>query len=184
MSQVTWTLSGRSLVIPQLSDVAPLATVSTNHGLAAPLAGVRVQVSAKQFDGDPTGWEEWGDTYTDSDGNFTIRNIKNQTNRLFRVRVMFKNDALRIYPPNDSLLKKFVDCAIGLIPGGIIMDTVIPRDETFLEASLRGSPLLLMSKRPPPLSRVFDQLASDVMDRIEPPGEKKEEDDVPIPLLV
>jgi len=94
--------------------------VSTNHGLAAPLAGVRVQVSAKQFDGDPTGWEEWGDTYTDSDGNFTIRNIKNQTNRLFRVRVMFKNDALRIYPPNDSLLKKFVDCAIGLIPGGII----------------------------------------------------------------
>jgi chromosome partitioning protein len=69
-------------------------------------------------------------------------------------------------------------------PGGIILDTVIPRDETFLEASLRGSPLLLMSKRPPPLSRVFDQLASDIMDRIEPPGEKKEEDDVPIPLLV
>lgn len=69
-------------------------------------------------------------------------------------------------------------------PGGIILDTVIPRDETFLEASLRGSPLLLMSKRPPPLSRVFDQLASDVMDRLDPPGEKKEEDDVPIPLLV
>ena len=69
-------------------------------------------------------------------------------------------------------------------PGGIILDTIIPRDETFLEASLRGSPLLLMSKRAPPLSRVFDQLASDVMDRIEPPGEKKEEDDVPIPLLV
>src|SRR5262249_39224839 len=69
-------------------------------------------------------------------------------------------------------------------PGGIILDTVIPRDETFLEASLRGSPLLLMAKRPPPLSRVFDQLASDVIDHIEPPGEKKEEDDVPIPLLV
>ena len=69
-------------------------------------------------------------------------------------------------------------------PGGIILDTIIPRDETFLEASLRGSPLLLMSKRAPPLSRVFDQLASDVMDRIEPPGDRKEEDDVPIPLLV
>ena len=69
-------------------------------------------------------------------------------------------------------------------PGGIILDTVIPRDETFLEASLRGAPLLLMQKRPPPLSRVFDQLASDVIDRIEPAGEKKEDDDVPIPLLV
>src|SRR5262249_47687201 len=69
-------------------------------------------------------------------------------------------------------------------PGGIILDTVIPRDETFLEASLRGSPLLLMSKRPPPLARAFDQLASDVLDRIAPPREKKEEDDVPIPLLV
>jgi chromosome partitioning protein len=69
-------------------------------------------------------------------------------------------------------------------PGGIILDTVIPRDETFLEASLRGSPLLLMQKRPPPLARVFDQLASDVMDRLETPGEKKEDDDVPIPLLV
>ena len=64
------------------------------------------------------------------------------------------------------------------------MDTIIPRDGSFLEASLRGSPLLLMQKRPPPLSRVFDQLASDILDRLEPPGEKKEEDDGPIPLLV
>src|SRR5262245_19321402 len=69
-------------------------------------------------------------------------------------------------------------------PGGIILDTIVPRDETFLEASLRGSPLLLMQKRPPPLSRVFDQLASDILDRLEQPGEKKEDDDVPIPLLV
>lgn len=69
-------------------------------------------------------------------------------------------------------------------PGGIILDTVIPRDETFLEASLRGSPLQLMAKRPPPLARVFDQLASDVLDRLETPGEKKEDDDAPIPLLV
>ncbi|MFO0756505.1 MAG: ParA family protein [Byssovorax sp.] len=69
-------------------------------------------------------------------------------------------------------------------PDGIILDTIIPRDETFLEASLRGSPLLLMQKRPPPLSRIFDQLASDVLDRLEPQGTTKEEDDAPIPLLV
>jgi chromosome partitioning protein len=70
-------------------------------------------------------------------------------------------------------------------PGGIILDAVIPRDETFLEASLRGSPVLLMQKRPPPLSRVFDQLASDVLDRLEPArAAGTEEDDGPIPLLV
>ena len=69
-------------------------------------------------------------------------------------------------------------------PGGIILDTIIPRDDTFLEASLRGSPLLLMQKRPPPLARVFDQLASDVLDRLEPPHGATEEDDAPIPLLV
>lgn len=67
-------------------------------------------------------------------------------------------------------------------PDGIILDTVIPRDETFLEASLRGAPLLLMQKRPPPLARVFDQLANDVLDRLEPAG--AEDDDGPIPLLV
>ncbi len=69
-------------------------------------------------------------------------------------------------------------------PGGIILDTIIPRDEAFLEASLRGSPLLLMQKRPPPLSRIFDQLASDVLDRIQPLGSSKEEDNGPIPLLL
>ncbi|MCC6555498.1 MAG: ParA family protein [Polyangiaceae bacterium] len=67
-------------------------------------------------------------------------------------------------------------------PDGIILDTVIPRDETFLEASLRGAPLLLMQKRPPPLSRVFDQLANDVLDRLDPRA--AEDDDGPIPLLV
>ncbi|MDI1443648.1 ParA family protein [Polyangium sp. 6x1] len=70
-------------------------------------------------------------------------------------------------------------------PGGIILDSVIPRDEVFLEASLRGSPLLLMQKRPPPLARVFDQLANDVLDRLDSQGgAATEEDDGPIPLLV
>ena len=67
-------------------------------------------------------------------------------------------------------------------PDGIILDTIIPRDETFLEASLRGAPLLLMQKRPPPLSRIFDQLANDVVDRLDPRA--AEDDDGPIPLLV
>ena len=67
----------------------------------------------------------------------------------------------------------------------MILDTVIPRDQTFLEASLRGAPLLLMQKRPPPLARIFDQLATELFDRMEPEGgATKEEDDGPIPLLV
>ncbi len=44
-----------------------------------------------------------------------------------------------------------------------------PRDETFLEACCAARPCCSWPKRPPPLlPRVFDQLASDVMDRIEP----------------
>jgi chromosome partitioning protein len=70
-------------------------------------------------------------------------------------------------------------------PGGIILDTVIPRDDLFLEASLRGAPVALMQKRPPPLSRVFDQLANEVLDRLAARQEiATEEDDGPIPLLV
>jgi len=69
-------------------------------------------------------------------------------------------------------------------PDGLVFDSVIPRDDIFLEASLRGSPLLLMQKRPPPLARLFDQLATDVMDRLDANRGDKEEDDGPIPLLV
>lgn len=68
-------------------------------------------------------------------------------------------------------------------PAGVVMDAIIPRDETFLEASLRGAPLLLMQRRPPPLARIFDQLANDVIDRLQP-DRSAEEDDGPIPLLV
>jgi len=68
-------------------------------------------------------------------------------------------------------------------PPGVVMDAIIPRDEMFLEASLRGAPLSLMQKKPPPLARRFDQLASDVLDRMMPAGAKVE-DDAPISLLV
>lgn len=68
-------------------------------------------------------------------------------------------------------------------PPGIVMDAIIPRDEMFLEASLRGTPLSLMQKKPPPLARRFDQLANDVLDRLAPAGSRLD-DDAPIPLLV
>jgi chromosome partitioning protein len=105
-----------------------------------------------------------------------IRAEKNPKLHLLGVVLsMFDRQASASLDVAETLWTKF--------PGGIIMDTIIPRDETFLEASLRGSPLLLMHKRPPPLSRVFDQLASDILDRLDPHA-GKEEDDGPIPLLV
>lgn len=106
-----------------------------------------------------------------------IRAEKNPKLKLLGVVLsMFDRKAPASLDVAETLWTKF--------PGGIILDTIIPRDDTFLEASLRGSPLLLMQKRPPPMSRVFDQLASDVLDRLEPVEDKKEDFDVPIPLLV
>lgn len=68
-------------------------------------------------------------------------------------------------------------------PEGVVMDPIIPRDEVFLEASMRGAPLQLMGKKPPPLARRFDQLASDILDRLMP-SSAKVDDDAPISLLV
>jgi chromosome partitioning protein len=40
-----------------------------------------------------------------------------------------------------------------------------------------------MQKSPPPLARRFDQLANDILDRIQP-KKAPADDDAPIPLLV
>ncbi len=68
-------------------------------------------------------------------------------------------------------------------PPGVVLDAIIPRDEIFLEASLRGAPLTLMQKKPPPLARRFDQLASDILDRVSQ-DKTPAEDDSAISLLV
>lgn len=106
-----------------------------------------------------------------------IRTEKNPNLKLLGIVLsMFDRTAAASLEVAETLWTKF--------PDGLIFDSVIPRDDVFLEASLRGSPLLLMQKRPPPLARLFDQLATDVLDRIAGPDGEKEEDDGPIPLLV
>jgi len=111
-----------------------------------------------------------------------VRSERNQKLSLIGIVLsMFDRQATASLEVAETLWSKF--------PAGLILDSVIPRDEIFLEASLRGSPLLLMQKKPPPLARIFDQLASDVLERIEPPEEtpeeeEEEEDDGPLPLLV
>ncbi len=120
MAQVEWVLKGRLLLAPQLPEIAGLATVNTDFGMAVPMAGVPIKVSAKEFDADPTGWNEWDEGVTDGDGHFEIRHIKDRTERLFRFRAQFKDANIKIYPPNDSVASELLKVAT-LIAGGPIL---------------------------------------------------------------
>lgn len=135
MPRIEWTLKGRLAVVPQLPEVRSLANISTAHGQAVPLRGVRVRVSAKQFDADPTGWDVWAEGETDAAGQFELRHVKNETKRLFRVQAMFKNDLLRIYPPNDSLLSSLARFADNVLPAGAALDRLTrdAREELVLQ---------------------------------------------------
>ncbi len=71
--------------------------------------------------------------------------------------------------------------AWGTLPTELLVDTHIPRDEVFLEASAKGVPVGLLRRRPPPVAGVFDNLAAELEARIGLAHE--EEDDAPIHLL-
>lgn len=133
MAQTDWTLKGRILLRTQFPE---LAAKYSKDGDPLPLEGVRVKVSAKEFVADPTGWNEWGEDITDADGNFEIRQEKDKSKRLFRVRVMFKDDTLKIYPDNNGLLSKLFDLTTDLIPGGPVTKVVTELKEDLLEAAL------------------------------------------------
>jgi chromosome partitioning protein len=47
-----------------------------------------------------------------------------------------------------------------------VFDTAIPRDSTFLVASRAGVPLGLLSRRPPAVAAVFDQLVAEIEERL------------------
>src|SRR5262245_28844701 len=130
MAQTDWTLKGRILLRTQFPELA------AKFGDPLPLEGVRVKVSAKEFGLDPSGWNEWGEDVTDADGNFEIRKEKDKSRRLFRVRVMFKDDTLKIYPENDGLLSKLFDGVTDLIPGGPVTKVVTELKEDLLEEAL------------------------------------------------
>ena len=137
MADVTWTFKGRLLLDPQLPEVANLALVSTvNYDKTVPLAGVRVEVSGKQFDWDPTAWEVWDEAVTDDEGYFTLSHQKNSTRRFIRLRVMFKDDSLKIYGPNDSLAKWLIEAATDLVPGVPFTQLSIDAKEDVLEQML------------------------------------------------
>jgi len=52
------------------------------------------------------------------------------------------------------------------LPADLVLEAFLPRDDVFLEASARGAPLLLLSRRPPPLAAVFAQMAGELETRM------------------
>jgi hypothetical protein len=107
MAKQTWTLKGRILFKPQFTET------KEEYGDIVALPGVRVKVSAKESKLDPT-WDEWADVCVGPQGRFSATNEKDKTPRYFRVRVMYKDDHLKIYPPNDGILKKLTMAATGV----------------------------------------------------------------------
>jgi chromosome partitioning protein len=80
-----------------------------------------------------------------------------------------------------SVPRTVVAEAFAQIPPHLLFDTILPRDPVFLEASAKGVPLGLLSRRRPALAATFDQLAGELERRV---GFKKDEaHDEPIPLV-
>jgi chromosome partitioning protein len=66
-------------------------------------------------------------------------------------------------------------------PDAAVLQTNIPRDPVFLKASGAGVPVGLLSRSPPPVAALFDQLAQELESKL---GMQKEgNDDGPISLL-
>ncbi len=72
--------------------------------------------------------------------------------------------------------------AWSLLPPNLVLDTHVPRDPVFVEASAKGVPLGLLRKKPPPIAAVFDNLVEELEPRL---GLRatKESDDEPIYLV-
>ncbi|MFN7961105.1 MAG: ParA family protein [Thermoanaerobaculia bacterium] len=68
-----------------------------------------------------------------------------------------------------------------LFPPGTVLETYIPRDPAFLEASGHGVPLAQLRARPPAVAAVFDHLAAELEPLLALAS--AEESDEPIPIL-
>ncbi len=66
--------------------------------------------------------------------------------------------------------------------GELAMQTTIPRDAAFLEASAAGVPVGLLGRRPPVVAATFDQLAAELEGRLQL-LRPEDRDNAPIPLV-
>ncbi|MBP7949828.1 MAG: ParA family protein [Verrucomicrobiales bacterium] len=64
-----------------------------------------------------------------------------------------------------------------LLPGKLLLNTMVPRDPAFLKASSAGVPLGLLYRNPPAAALVFDQLAAELETRmrLNPPADETSE---------
>ena len=129
MTQTNWAIKGTLSFAPQHHEV------EDSYGNPVPLAGVKVLVEAKEIAADPT-WDNWGEDVTNAEGGFRITNQKDRSPRMFRVRAMFKNDDLKIYPPNTGLLSQAIDKS----PSHAVVDEPV---ETLIEQALAHATRLL-----------------------------------------
>lgn len=53
-----------------------------------------------------------------------------------------------------------------LLPGRLLLDSIIPRDPTYMKASAVGVPVALLYAQPPAAAHVFDQLAAELEPRL------------------
>lgn len=109
MAKQTWAVKGRIMFRPQFPETRE------KYGDPVALPGVRVQVSAKETRLDPT-WGEWADVPVGPQGRFSFEKEKDETPRYFRVRVMFKDDGLKLYPPSDGVLSRLTEAVTGVKP--------------------------------------------------------------------
>lgn len=68
-----------------------------------------------------------------------------------------------------------------LFPPSSVLESFVPRDPVFLDASASGVPVGLLSRRPPRVASVFDQIAAELEPRVGLPIEEESHD--PIPLV-
>ncbi|MEQ9503895.1 MAG: ParA family protein [Deltaproteobacteria bacterium] len=68
------------------------------------------------------------------------------------------------------------------LPGDLVLETTIPRDNEFLDASGAGVPMQLLRRRPVPGARVFENLAHEVEQRLGLTPDRGD-DDEPVSLF-
>lgn len=81
----------------------------------------------------------------------------------------------------ETLATSVAQEAWGLLPEHLVMNTHIPYDRIFAEASAKGVPVGLIRRRPPPVAAVFDHLAAELESSLS--IGPSEEDNEPIHLV-
>jgi chromosome partitioning protein len=103
-----------------------------------------------------------------------IRSVTKMLEGLNRLRVIHPNlvvlGALMTMVQNDMAeSRESVDALRQLLPGGIVMNTTIPRDAIFMKASARGLPVGVMDEGQDVLA-VFDTLCAEIGEKLERSG--------------